>query len=273
MAMTTHTVVLVHSPFLGPASLQPLADALDAAGVLALVPDMRAAVTEEPVHRRLLAEFVAALPPTAATAPLVLVGHSGAGPLLPAFAAAGFPVVALVYLDAGLPTPGQSWEETAPADLVDQLRARARGSRLPPWHLWFDAAVLAALVPDDALRASVVDEEPEVATAFLAEARPDVDWAGPAGYVQLSPPYAAAAARAEERGWPVRRVQTHHLAPVTHPATLVAPLLDMTAAMIRRPSPETHDPARTRRTGGGGPEDDDFHRGANETTGRKPGKL
>lgn len=126
MTTSTQTVVLVHSPFLGPASLQPLAYQLDTTGVTTLVPDLRAAVTDEPVHQQLVAEFVSALATAAVTSPLVLVGHSGAGPLLPAFAeSTDHPVAALAYLDAELPTPGRSWEGAAPIELVDELRSRA----------------------------------------------------------------------------------------------------------------------------------------------------
>lgn len=232
MTTSTPTVVLVHSPFLGPASLLPLAAQLDAAGATAHVPDLRSAVTDEPVHQRLITEFVSALRTAAAPSPLVLVGHSGAGPLLPAFAdATDHPVGALTYLDAELPTPGHSWEESAPSELVQQLRSRARDSRLPPWHRWFDPALLAGLVPNSALRQALIDEEPEVSAAFLTETRPEMDWAGQAGYIQLSPPYAPAAAQAADRGWPVCRLEAHHLAPLTQPSMLADALLDMIPAL------------------------------------------
>lgn len=228
MASSGQTVVLVHSPFLGPTSMWPLAEQLERAGVATVVPDLRSAVVSEPVHQRLVAEFVHVLKNTAVAGPLALVGHSGAGPLLPGFAAAlDRPVSALVYLDAGLPTPGCSWDDAAPAELVEELRSRTQSSRLPPWHLWFDADPLAGLVADPALRNALASEEPEVATAFLAEKRPEVDWSGPAGYLQLSPPYAADAAQAAEQGWPVRHIQTHHLAPATQPTTTADTLLDL----------------------------------------------
>ncbi|MHA6799761.1 hypothetical protein [Bounagaea algeriensis] len=212
--------------------MRPLAEQLELDGVATLVPDLRSAVAGGPVHQRLSAEFVRALNVAGAAGPLVLVGHSGAGPLLPGFVeAADRPVAALVYLDADLPTPGCSWQDTAPTGLVEELQSRARSSRLPPWHLWFDADPLTELVPDAALRNSLSSEEPEVAAAFLTEARPDADWNGPAGYLQLSPPYAAVAAEAAERGWPVRRIETHHLAPVTRPSTLAEELLNLFTAL------------------------------------------
>lgn len=49
-APSAQTVVLVHSPFLGTASLQPRADELGAAGITSFVPDLRGAVLGEPAH-------------------------------------------------------------------------------------------------------------------------------------------------------------------------------------------------------------------------------
>lgn len=224
--------VLIHSPFLGPTSLQPLADQLEAAGVTTFVPDLRAAVTKEPVYERLVAEFTRFVSIAAPPGESVLVGHSGAGPLLPALADAILPTIsALIYLDAELPTPGRALEDVAPVEQVEQLNTLARGSQLPPWHLWFDANMLSDLVPDDALRSLVFDEEPRVAAAIVAETRPVANWTGSAGYVQLSPPYTEAAALFEQSGWPVRRTNTHHLAALTQPETVASTLLDINAEL------------------------------------------
>lgn len=227
-----HTIVFVHSPFLGPASLRPLAERVRAGGMPVLVPDLRAAVTGEPVHSRLLAEFATAITTAGSVGPLVLVGHSGAGPLLPGLAEAGEPTVAaLLFLDAGLPTPGQSWQDTAPPELVRDLRSRAHGPLLPPWHRWFGGDPLAALVPDVVLREELVADEPEVPVAFLTEPRPAAEWTGPAGYLQLSPPYARPARRAEQKGWPTRRVDADHLSPATRPEPVADELLDVLATV------------------------------------------
>jgi pimeloyl-ACP methyl ester carboxylesterase len=221
-------VVLVHSPFLGPASLRPLADTLEARGRPTVLPDLRVTVAAPPVHARLIGSFADALGEAEVAGPVVLVGHSGAGPLLPGFAdAVDHPVAALVFLDAGLPTPGQSWRDTVPAELYASMRDRARDGLLPRWPEWFDPDPLPRVVPDTVLRARIAEEAPEVPLAFLKEARPSVQWTGPAGYLRLSAAYDRDAATARKLGWPVRRLESHHLAAATEPEAVAGALLDL----------------------------------------------
>ncbi|HET9143541.1 hypothetical protein [Actinophytocola sp.] len=228
--MPADTIVLVHSPFLGPASLRPLADALAADGHQAVLLDLRPSVVTPPVHQVLLGVFADVLSDAALAGPVVLVGHSGAGPLLPAFAdTLEDSVTGLVFLDAGLPTPGRSWRDTVPAELYLRLRDRTREGLLPRWPLWFEPDPLATL--DPALRAEIADEAPEVPIAFLKEARPDVEWTGPCGYVALSPAYAEDLDQAQALGWPVVSLDTTHLAPATDPDPVARAILEVMARM------------------------------------------
>lgn len=233
MPATPVTAVLLHSPFLGPASLRPLADALAALGHPAVLLDLRPSVVAPPVHQMLLGAFADAMSEELLDGPVALIGHSGAGPLLPAFAdSLEEEVAGLVFVDAGLPTPGRSWRDTAPRELYAELRAMTREGQLPRWQRWFDPDPLAELVTDPVLRAEIADEAPEVPIAFLKEERPEVEWRGPAGYVRLSPPYDQDAAEAETRGWPVRRLDTHHLAPATNPAPVAEATLDVLTHLL-----------------------------------------
>jgi pimeloyl-ACP methyl ester carboxylesterase len=232
MPATPVTAVLVHSPFLGPASLRPLADALASLGHPAVLLDLRPSVVAPPVHQVLLGAFADAMSEELLDGPVVLIGHSGAGPLLPGFAdALEEGVTGLVFVDAGLPTPGRSWRETVPASLYAELRAMSREGQLPRWQRWFSPDPL-SVVTDPELRAEIADEAPEVPIAFLKEERPEVEWTGPAGYVQLSPPYDTDAASAEARGWPVRRLATHHLAPATDPAPVARAVLEVLTELL-----------------------------------------
>lgn len=239
------TAVLVHSPFLGPASLRPLADALAAhgqstdllagSGIDAVLLDLRPSVVATPVHQVLVGAFADAMSEFGELAgQVVLIGHSGAGPLLPAFAdALEDMVTGLVFVDAGLPTPGRSWRDAVPAELYTRLKSASREGRLPRWHRWFEPDPLVELVADEALRAEVEDEAPEVPVAFLKEPRPDVEWSGPAGYVALSEAYAEDVAAAEALGWPVRRLGSHHLAPTTNPDPVAVAVLEVLASLLR----------------------------------------
>ncbi len=70
--------------------------------------------------------------------PLALVGHSGAGSLLPVLAqAARHPVKAYLFVDAGLPHPGKTrleeMEATVPAFAQELRRLLAEDSRFPNW--------------------------------------------------------------------------------------------------------------------------------------------
>lgn len=232
MAASSVTVVLVHSPFLGPASVRPLAEALIARGVPAEAPDVRPGYLAPPVHQRLIGGFIDAIDALELPGKLVLAGHSGAGPLLPAYAdALEEAVTGLVYLDAGLPTPGQSWRDAAPPELYRQLRDQSRDGLLPPWRHWFDEQTLPALIPDATLRAEVADEAIKVPLAFLKEARPDLEWPGPSGYLLLSEAYQEEAKAARGRGWPVRELALHHLAPASDPEPVAAALTDLLAEL------------------------------------------
>jgi hypothetical protein len=234
MAALPITAVLVHSPFLGPASMRPLADALAAHGHPAVLLDLRPSVVSAPVHQVLVGAFADAISEEDLAGPVVLIGHSGAGPLLPAFAdALEDTVTGLVFLDAGLPTPGRSWRETVPASLYTELKAASRDGRLPRWQRWFEPDPLAELVADEELRAEIADEAPEVPVAFLKEPRPDVEWSGPAGYVALSAAYDEDVAKATSLGWPVRRVDSHHLAPATDPDPVAVAVLEVLGELLR----------------------------------------
>ncbi|MEU4803439.1 hypothetical protein [Actinosynnema sp. NPDC023587] len=229
------TTVLVHSPYLGPASLRPLADELDALGRPVLLLDVRVTVNAAPVHQRLIGGFADAVEDSLVEGELVLVGHSGAGPLLPAFAdALETPVTGLVFLDADLPAPGRSWRDDAPDDRMAHLKSISRGGLMPRWDRWYAPEELSAMVPDVRLLEEIVGEEPEVPLAFLKEPRPTVAWTGPCGYLRLSDAYRRPFATARDLGWPVRELDSHHLAAASEPASVAGPLAELVAELSTR---------------------------------------
>jgi hypothetical protein len=225
------TLVLVHSPLVGPSSWAACVRELRGRGRHVVVPDLTGAFAGGVPSFGDLAAIVA----SAAVEPgaVVLVGHSGAGPLLPAVTAA-LPVAAAILVDATMPHPGASFLETAPAPITAQLRAMATGRALPPWDQWFPPEVLAGLLPDPGQRAAFRAGLPRLPLAWFEQRAPVVAaWDTlPRGFLRLSPPYDTAAAEAAAHGWPVRTGPPGHLAPMTDPGA-VADDLEALAALLR----------------------------------------
>lgn len=205
-------LALVASPFTGPAAWRATAAALadsvaiDYGGVSG--PDWYGSAA-----RRIAA--------AAGDGPRIAVLHSGAGGFAPALAEAG--AAGLIFVDAVRPHPGRSLREVNAA-FVEHLASRAADGRLPPWNRWFDQDPLPRLLPDPTVREAVAADLPQTLLAFLDAVPPASDaWETlPAAYLQLSPRYAMQADWAEARGWPVRRLDLHHLAMATHPEQVAA---------------------------------------------------
>src|ERR1051326_8144446 len=221
-------LVLVHSPLVGCGTWGPVADDLTAAGYAVTVPDLAEAIAAGPPYHLRLAEVIAQ---SAAGQPVILIGHSRAGPLLAtAGAVLGGGVRGYVFVDARLPAPGRSWMQTVPADFGARLREMA-GSQgwLPPWPRWWGEEELAALVPDPAVRELFTAGCPRLPLAMIEEVPPPVPgWPdAPGGYLQLSEAYAGDAARAGELGWPVRQLPSHHLGLLTQPGPVAGEVREL----------------------------------------------
>ena len=159
----------MHSPLVGPTTWRWVAAALVAAGHEVAVPDLRnAAITGDP--HAVIAAAVAALPP-GWTTPIV-VGHSGAGSVLPSVAERlrTWPP-RFVFVDAGLPPCEGS--ATPGAEFLDQLRALAVGGVLPRWSTWWGDDVMEMLVPEIDRRSVLEAELPQVSLAYF-ESRVEV---------------------------------------------------------------------------------------------------
>jgi len=226
-------VVLVHSPLVGPSTWFSVADQLGEQGIESLVPALRDRGSTPPIYRRqLAASFQEALAAAPVTRPLVLVGHSGAGPLLPTLAdAIRQPVHAFLYVDAALPHPGQSqleeMDETVPAFAGELRELLARGGRYPRWT----DDDLRAEIPDPALRRLVLAEQQPRGLDYFTEVGPDQSvsrWpAIPAGYLRFTDGYQRFFDQARQAGWPVRALPAGHFEMLVHPAAVATTLVDL----------------------------------------------
>ncbi len=234
MKLATIVVLLVHSPLVGPTTWAPVADALRTAGYEVIVPRLDSPPGIEGNywnrHARIVAESVRAVPKDRA---IILVGHSGAGPLLPAVSAALHRKVAgYIFFDAGLPRDGASR-----LDLFDtagerqEFRAAAVNGILPKWT----DDDLRSSITDDALRRVFVAELPALPLAVYEEPLPVFKgWPdAPCGYVRTSATYDPFLETARKKGWPVSRVDGGHFYMLNEPARAAAILKDMVKALLR----------------------------------------
>lgn len=253
------TFVLIHSPLVGPSTWQPVAAELRGRGYNALVPSLAEQVpADEPfwsAHADAVARAIVAAstgasagsedthadaardhnaPVKAAVAanagPLILVAHSGAGPLLPAIRArlgTGV-VVGYLFVDAGVPERTASRqamlrESDHDPGMADQLEAHlAAGGRFPEWQ----DADLRMILPDDTTRRALLAKLRPRAEPFWREPLPvPANWPdAPAAYLRFSAPYAATAERVRARGWPSRTIEAGHFHMLVDPTAVTAAL-------------------------------------------------
>jgi len=209
VSQPARAVVLAHSPLTGPAAWGRLPLVLRDRGLDVTVLD----VTDDgepPYASRYVARAALQMTASAPTGPVHLVGHSGAGYLLPQLGSARRssrrPVAGYVFLDAGVPhgraATRLSLARAEDPEFADELdRVLAAGGSFPTWT----DDDLRDLVPDDQARTELVASLRPRRADFFTEPLPfPGDWPdGPCGLLRLSPSYDGPARVARSRGWPV----------------------------------------------------------------------
>lgn len=229
--------VLVHSPLTGPLTWSLVAEQLRQRGLAVAIPAL--ADGEESnlpywqQHAESVARALGAAPPGRS---LVLVGHSGAGPLLPAIRERlDRPVAAYLFVDAGLPADGQSRLDemmaSAPEFAARLQQHLASGGLFPTWS----DAQLREFIPNERLRQGVLAELRPRSLAFFTEPLPVfTGWPdAPCGYLLLSSPYRAAAEQARRAGWANREFDAGHFHLLVDPAAVTDALLSLVQTLLK----------------------------------------
>ena len=218
-------LVLLASPLLGPAEWAPVASLLrDRGRLVTVAPSPRAVRTPQEV----LDAWLGGLP----DGELVLVPHSNAGLYVAALAAV-VDVEAVVYVDAGLPSPAPT-TPTCPAWLRDRLAGLVGDDGLlPPWTEWWPEEDMARQLADPASRRAVEREQRRLPLCYFEALVPS-----PAGwetlrsaYLSFGDTYEEERTQGERRGWPVVTLPGGHLHMQVDPVAVADAVLRLEAAV------------------------------------------
>ena len=221
---TDNVFVLIHSPLVGRLAWTLVADQMRQRGLAAVVPLLfDSPDPPDPFWKQHVESVAQALAQIARDNSLTLVGHSGAGPVLPAIRQTiPNPINAYVFVDAGIPRDGATrldLMKSEDPEWADQLQERLeRGRRFPNWS----GDDLRELIPDESLRAQMIAEIRPRGFSFFTEPIPVFrQWPdAPCVYIRFSAPYERPAARARETGWPVYELEAGHFHMLVDPAAV-----------------------------------------------------
>ena len=206
--------VLVHSPLVGGLTWILVAREMEQRGLDVIVPLLLdtpgSKVPLWKQHTESVQRMLAHIPESQS---ITLVGHSGAGPLLPA-TRQSIPnsVDAYVFVDASLPRDSASRLDLMKAEDPDWAEGfqqhLERGGHYPDWS----ADDLREVIPDESLRRQTVAEMRPRGLSFFSEPIPVFQgWPdAPCVFILFSAPDQKAAARAKEEGWPVYEMEAGH---------------------------------------------------------------
>jgi hypothetical protein len=217
--------VLIHSPLVGPLTWQLVAREIKNRNLEAIAPSL----TDDPnstlpYWQQHAESFAKSLDRIAIHRRIVLVAHSGAGPLLPILrqSVTCDSIVSYVFVDAGIPLNGSSRLDLmrlSDPQWADQFhQALLRGERFPEWN----EDDLSEEIPDAALRRRMVSEINPRSLAFYGEPIPVFDnWPdAPCAYIQFTTSYDWDCMRAERAGWHVRKLHAGHFHMLVDPAAV-----------------------------------------------------
>lgn len=206
--------VLIHSPLVGASTWQSVADEMRRPGLVVFTPLLSDSPdSNEPYWKQHADSAARSLADISKDVPLILVAHSGAGPILAVIRQSmPNPVHAYVFVDAGIPRNGATrldLMKSEDADWTNEFQAYLEGGgRFPNWS----SDSLLQIIPDQNIRENLVAELHPRGLDFFTEPVPVFDgWPdAPCIYIQLSAAYKWDAAQAEVQGWPTYKIEAGH---------------------------------------------------------------
>ena len=206
--------VLIHSPLVGGLTWTLVAEQMRQRGYSVIVPILSdLEISKDPYwkqHADSVAQALIDIPPGTN---VILVAHSGAGPLLPIIRQ-NIPnrIRAYVFVDAGIPCDGATrldlMKSEDPGWAKGFEESLQSGEQFPKWS----SDDLRKIVPDENLRKRLVAEIHPRGLDFFTEPIPVFHgWPdAPCVYIQFSAPYERPAAQGRQAGWQIYKLSVGH---------------------------------------------------------------
>lgn len=206
--------VLIHSPLVGGLTWTLVAEQMRQRGYSVIVPILSdLEISKDPYwkqHADSVAQALIDIPPGTN---VILVAHSGAGPLLPIIRQ-NIPnrIRAYVFVDAGIPRDGATrldlMKSEDPGWAKGFEESLQSGEQFPKWS----SDDLRKIVPDENLRKRLVAEIHPRGLDFFTEPIPVFHgWPdAPCVYIQFSAPYERPAAQGRQAGWQIYKLSVGH---------------------------------------------------------------
>lgn len=226
--MTDVPFVLIHSPLVGAFTWMLVADYLRQEGHTVFTPALLHSVpSDHPYWQQEVEGFEVPV------GEAVVVGHSGAGALLPAIGQK-LQVRGYLFVDAVVlfePTSRLALLQCEDATFAEEFEQYLReGEQFPNWQ---DEHLQPLISKDDLRQKLLADMRPRSLDFFTERIDVPPGWdTAPCGYLQLSPTYGYYADQAEAREWQVVRRNTHHFEMLTHPIEIARLLVRMRQTLI-----------------------------------------
>ena len=206
--------MLIHSPLVGGLTWTLVAEQMRQRGYSVIVPILSdLEISKDPYwkqHADSVAQALIDIPPGTN---VILVAHSGAGPLLPIIRQ-NIPnrIRAYVFVDAGIPRDGATrldlMKSEDPGWAKGFEESLQSGEQFPKWS----SDDLREIVPDENLRKRLVAEIHPRGLDFFTEPIPVFHgWPdAPCVYIQFSAPYERPAAQGRQAGWQIYKLSVGH---------------------------------------------------------------
>ncbi len=227
---------LIHSPFVAPLTWKHTAQLIESRGYFTITPALSDDKTDpRPFWEQHALSAANAINELGTRDKCVLVGHSGAGPLLPIINDyLKNPVSAYIFVDAGLPQPRNRLEMIRGElpERADELEQFLKAGGLYP--RWSDAD-LKNIIPNDILRQQLLKEINPRGLPFFTESLPvPYEWDTiPCGYIQFSAGYTVPADYARKSGWPFIEFKAGHFHMLIDPTSVTEALLQVAGLLLK----------------------------------------